>query len=405
MADNCDVTAISPPSLERELLELWRRFLNRSDINVDDDFLESGGDSFLATELLLEIERVTCRTIPPSILFETGTVRSLLERLGEPNGLKSEIAVRIGGHKGPLFHLFHGDFNHGGISVKTVARMLSPNRPILAIAPHGIGDEPVPISVQQMAVERLPVVRKAQPHGPYLLGGHCNGALVAFEVARLLIADGERVDLVVMIDPVITSVRPFVRLFLTALEGIERVAGVASDARQDSQERAWRKLVKFETKLYGLRRRRLRVARFWNQRWSEKWAAVGRQLKAIQHLARPRSVNSGNEAASSRKQVLRKHFERIESQRIEFLRAYGRAMAAYRPEPLAVPVLYFSIKFDGRAWRRISPKTEHFDLPGSHSLLHKAFTKDALARLQARLDALSHADAIAPPPEFQSSFG
>ena len=46
------------PSLELELLRLWNKFLNRSDLTVDDDLFESGGDSLLATELLIEVERL-----------------------------------------------------------------------------------------------------------------------------------------------------------------------------------------------------------------------------------------------------------------------------------------------------------------------------------------------------------
>ncbi len=46
------------PSLELKLLRLWNEFLNRSDLTIDDDFFESGGDSLLAVELLVEIERL-----------------------------------------------------------------------------------------------------------------------------------------------------------------------------------------------------------------------------------------------------------------------------------------------------------------------------------------------------------
>jgi thioesterase domain-containing protein len=51
-----------------------------------------------------------------------------------------------------------------------------------------------------MAAELLPLVRRVRPHGPYLLGGHCNGGAVAFELARQLQAAGEAVDLLVLVD-------------------------------------------------------------------------------------------------------------------------------------------------------------------------------------------------------------
>ena len=76
---NADTSYSPATNLESELLRLWNNLLNRSDLTIDDDFFESGGDSLLATDLLLEVERLTQATVPPSILFETGTVRRLAD--------------------------------------------------------------------------------------------------------------------------------------------------------------------------------------------------------------------------------------------------------------------------------------------------------------------------------------
>src|SRR5260370_20083812 len=46
-------------------------------------------------------------------------------------------------------------------------------------------------TIEAMAEERLAAVRRERPRGPYVLGGHCNGALVAVEIARRLIAADE----------------------------------------------------------------------------------------------------------------------------------------------------------------------------------------------------------------------
>ena len=51
-----------------------------------------------------------------------------------------------------------------------------------------------------MAKDRLRVLLDAQPTGPYVLGGYCNGGLVAFEMARLLLKKGMKVELLFIID-------------------------------------------------------------------------------------------------------------------------------------------------------------------------------------------------------------
>jgi thioesterase domain-containing protein len=51
-----------------------------------------------------------------------------------------------------------------------------------------------------VAAEYLASLRAVQPRGPYFLGGSCDGALVAFAMARLLEAEGERVALLAVLD-------------------------------------------------------------------------------------------------------------------------------------------------------------------------------------------------------------
>src|SRR5262249_55486603 len=47
-----------------------------------------------------------------------------------------------------------------------------------------------------------------------LLGGKCNGAMVAFEAARELMAAGHKVHMVAMVDPPTVSARPALRAIL-----------------------------------------------------------------------------------------------------------------------------------------------------------------------------------------------
>ena len=81
-----------------------------------------------------------------------------------------------------------------------MAQALGPDQPFYALHPHGVDGEDIPASIDAMAGERLHALREARPHGPYLLGEFCNGALVALEMARQLVAANEQVPVVVVID-------------------------------------------------------------------------------------------------------------------------------------------------------------------------------------------------------------
>lgn len=380
-----DTSFALEPSLESDLLRLWNKVLDRSDLTIDDDFFASGGDSILAVELCLELEQLTQRKIPPSILVEAETVRRLAERLGRQGSFTPQPAVRIGGEKGRLFHFFHGDFD-SGVFGRRLAAMFGPERPILAIAPHGIDGERVPASIEEMAADRLPLILEAQPRGPYVLGGHCNGALVAFETARLLVNAGHRVDLVVMIDPVVVSVRRSGRFLLLALDLTKRATGVTPDLRRRSLELAWLRLSKIDKvtrrwkKSWTERRDgMLRMARsvgfrLWNNSWAEWWATIGRRLR----IAR----SAGFKETASLETGLAKPL--VVTSDPELTGAYSRAMSVYYPSPLAVPILYIALSHSGGGWRRISPGIELIDVPAGHFSL----SGDILGPVRARLDAL-----------------
>lgn len=193
-----------PPQtlLEAQILEVWEEVLGRHPIGIRDDFFELGGHSLLAARMLSQIEqRIGGRLSLPD-LFESATIEAIARRLlGEQQRAASEqpyFAIHPEGKKRPLFFL-HGDFTGGGFFARNIAQKLDAERPFYAIHPHGLlGDEP-PNTIAEMAHDRLAIVRKIQPHGPYLLGGYCNGALIAYEMACLLEAEGEKVQVVAML--------------------------------------------------------------------------------------------------------------------------------------------------------------------------------------------------------------
>src|SRR5277367_5094993 len=188
--------------LRSEILRICSRLLESTDLSIDDDFFDKGGDSLLGTELMLELRQLTGKALPDSLLFESSTVRSLAQRLSENETPQPKAAVRVGAASDaakPLL-FFHGDWTRGGFYVEHLARKLGPETSLMAVAPHGVGGEPIPPSIEEMAADRLPEILAAQPTGPYRLAGHCFGGIVALETARLMMRLNYQVETVVMID-------------------------------------------------------------------------------------------------------------------------------------------------------------------------------------------------------------
>lgn len=60
-------------------------------------------------------------------------------------------------------------------------------------------EEPI-AQTEAIAARCLEDIRRFQPHGPYRLGGHSFGGLVAYEIGRLLHSQGEKVARIVLMD-------------------------------------------------------------------------------------------------------------------------------------------------------------------------------------------------------------
>jgi thioesterase domain-containing protein len=113
---------------------------------------------------------------------------------------ESVVAIQKDGTKRPFFFL-HGDWIRGAYWCFPLARALGSDQPLYALEPYSFDGLAVPPAFEAMAAAHLKSLRAVQPEGPYLLGGFCNGALLAYEMARQLHAEGQMVDLLVLMDP------------------------------------------------------------------------------------------------------------------------------------------------------------------------------------------------------------
>ena len=187
--------------LEFAIASIWRDLLGLANVGVRDNFFDLGGHSLLAVRMMALVEKACGSGVPLASLFSEPTIERLAEALRSAVRSSGSMAVPLtrGGTRPPLFFL-HGDFSGGGFYSHGLARSLGADQPFYAVHPHGLDDSPVPDSIEAMARERLVALREARPHGPYFLAGHCNGALVAVEMARQLLAENEEVPLVVIMD-------------------------------------------------------------------------------------------------------------------------------------------------------------------------------------------------------------
>jgi len=361
--------------LEHQIAGIWEGLFGLAPIGATDDFFDLGGDSLLAAALVSAIEETCGRSLTPAVLLEAPTVEGLAAALlREDRAFDEPLTVlRASGARAPLFFV-HND--HGrGLYTHALGRALDPDRPVYAIHLHGLGTRPLPDTVEAIAADRVRAVRAACPHGPYVLGGHCYGGIVALEMARQLRASGERVEAVVMVDTPAPAwparALHYVSVVLGRVGGLSPADRAALVARVD---RAAEELVgrtrTYRARLGGLARAGLR----------RQAGAVGRRLAgAARRVAR--MVGAGYEPALH---------QAPPDVAAAAWQAYRRAIRRYVPGDYEGAVTLFRAE-ELRAprpdlgWAPLLPRLEIEVVPGDHHTCVTRHVSAFASRLEARL--------------------
>lgn len=87
------------------------------------------------------------------------------------------------------------------LSLIHLTRSIDTPRTIYSFVFDGIENDQAPhMSIEDMAAAFVVDIRGVQPHGPYVVGGHCFGGIVAFEIVARLEALGEQVALLMLLN-------------------------------------------------------------------------------------------------------------------------------------------------------------------------------------------------------------
>ncbi len=185
-------------AMEVQLTKILEKILSIQPVGVKDNFFDLGGHSLLAVRLVAEIGKTFGKQLPVATLFQAPTVEHLARILRQESGpapASSLVVCQPGGSKPPFFCV------HGYNSYFHLARYLGPDQPFYGLAQHLNGKQIHHTRIEEIAAHYLEEIRGLQPEGPYFLGGHSMGGMVAFEMAQQLKRQGQEVALLALIDP------------------------------------------------------------------------------------------------------------------------------------------------------------------------------------------------------------
>lgn len=188
--------------LEAQLTRVWEEALGKSPIGRNENFFHLGGDSLLAVRLFAKIEKIFGVSLPLSTLFQAPSIEELAMVLPEGQQLSSWtslVPIQRRGSKPPIFFVHFVGGNVLGYS--ELSELLGQNQPFYGLQSVGLDGKEIPYErIEDMAAHYIQEILTIQPNGPFFLGGGCMGGIIAFEMAQQLVADGEKVAFLGMLE-------------------------------------------------------------------------------------------------------------------------------------------------------------------------------------------------------------
>ncbi|PIE12981.1 MAG: polyketide synthase [Rhodobacterales bacterium] len=225
-----DTEYVAPEGdIETRLAGFWGALLGVEQVGALDNFFDLGGHSLIAVRLFAMVKKAWNVDFPISVLFEAPTIRQcakLIEKEGvrmESEGINSDMDgpktperrfthvvpmhVGEGGPRRPFF-LCAGMFGNV-LNLRHLAHLIGSDRPFYGLQARGLyGDEDPHRTIPEAARDYIKEIKQVQGEGPYMLGGFSGGGIIAYEIAQQLVADGDEVSILVMLDTPLPVRRP-----------------------------------------------------------------------------------------------------------------------------------------------------------------------------------------------------
>jgi len=195
---------VAPRTAAEQLVTtIWQECLGSTEpVGVNDDFFSIGGHSLIAVRVMLQLERATGRRLPLAALLECPTVEKLAAMLADDQptqGFSSLVPIKPAGSRPPLY-IVHG----AGLNVlifNALPGHMHPDQPVYGLQAKGLDGVEAPLTtIEEMAAHYVAAVVAHRPSGPIALAGYSYGGIIAYEMAKQLLAAGREISFLGMLD-------------------------------------------------------------------------------------------------------------------------------------------------------------------------------------------------------------
>jgi thioesterase domain-containing protein/acyl carrier protein len=171
-----------------------------ANLRMDSELFDIGFSSIDILKLKAYLEDAFGIEIPVTIFFSHPVIGDLCQALDDMGTKKEYDPITVlqpNGTKMPLF------FIHPGVGEVLVFMNLAryiDDRPVYALRARGFDGEEYFTSMQEMITEYHQAIKGVQPMGPYAIAGYSFGSILAFEITKVIEANGDSVKFLATFD-------------------------------------------------------------------------------------------------------------------------------------------------------------------------------------------------------------
>lgn len=198
----------SRDDLDRSLVAVWEKTLGFKGIGIDDSFFELGGHSLLALRVAKDMRTATGLDFPDTILFESSTIRSARDQMGDQVERAASVIKLNEAERGePVFCLC-------GVQIyQNLAEQFADQRPVYGVfAKKEIefiaaqkNNRKISFNFDSLVESYVDAIKRQGDVKKLTLIGLSFGGLVALEAAKKFRESGIEVSQVVLLDTYINS--------------------------------------------------------------------------------------------------------------------------------------------------------------------------------------------------------
>ncbi|MFN7096053.1 MAG: thioesterase domain-containing protein, partial [Gammaproteobacteria bacterium] len=188
--------------IELRLLKIWSEILMLHNISIDDNYFELGGHSLQAIRLINKINQEFGLTLSVNSLFKEGsTIAGLAGIISQNkiNPLQTPL-ICLRENKGKPSILFIHPVSGQVLTYVRVIQSLHLDASIYAIQSNSFVGKVIEDSIEAMAENYVVEIKKAGIIGPFRLIGHSFGGVLAYEMARQLVEQGDEIASLILLD-------------------------------------------------------------------------------------------------------------------------------------------------------------------------------------------------------------